>query len=976
MVTVLLLLCSPVQAGWSYLGDLSSYEETANAVELRGDQSLARIESFAEGVVRIRVAPFGEFARDFSWAVLDLKASGVIENLKESETDIQFNAGGMQVVAQRSPCRITIKDAKGNVLLSQESDRGIGWNAKSDHADGQAPVRVWHEFPDGTSVYGLGEKAGVLNKENQSWCMWNSDTYAYTANTDPMYMSVPFYVSDRNGVYHGVFFDNPWRSSFDFGKTDRNVASFGAEGGELTYYVIAGPEVKTVLQRYTKLTGRMELPPKWAIGYHQCRYSYFPEPRVREIVRNFKDKKIPCDVIWFDINYMDGYRCFTWDKTYFPDPGRMTGWLKQQGFHTIAILDPGIKTDPKYHVYHQGTKAGVWVKKADGDTYKGKVWPGEVVFPDFTNPGVREWWSDLFPPFLEDCGLDGVWNDMNEPSDFVGPNGTLPLDVVHNNEGLQATHLACHNIYGMQMARATLEGIRRTRPEKRAFTLTRASYAGGQRFGAAWTGDNLSSWEHLKMSIPMVLNMGISGMPFVGPDIGGFVKGATPELFARWIQVGALYPFSRTHTGSGNPDQEPWSYGREVEQIARVALTRRYCWMPYFYTLFEEASRTGVPVWRPLWMEGYHGPRWFENQAFMIGSDILVVPTLRPETADYRVPLPQGVWYNGNTGNIEGGGRDVEVDGALDVLPHFIRAGAIIPTQSAVMNTGEVADEPLIIDVWPYGESEGELYEDDGESLEFKKGVYRRTRFNCKVADDVITLVMLQPEGEYKPSPRTPLIKLHGVSGDIQRVLVASYADRPKITTGNVADSERMAEKPGSFYYDSEQKAWLIRMNPDEGYTQEVRIELSPIADRGDEPVVFEFDKKADEFAGHVAVSKPIYKDGVAKMIIREVWPPLVELPRLSLNAEDLPVLKVKMAVEHASKMKIRFASELAPADIGGEELCIDCIADGEFHEYTVDMANADSKWTGTIYWVEFSFPQGTRAGETIRFDRVSFEPR
>jgi alpha-glucosidase len=839
-------------------------------------------------------------------------------------------------------------------------------------------------MPDGVAVYGLGEKAGSLGKTGRAWTMWNTDAWAYGPATDPLYKSVPFFISARDGRFHGIFLDNPWRTTFDFGQQERNVLSFGAEGGELNYYVIAGPDPKDVIRRYTDLTGRMELPPKWALGYHQCRYSYFPESRMRQIASDFRRRRIPCDVIYFDIDYMDGYRCFTWHPEWFPDPKKLMGDLHDMGFHTVAIIDPGIKREPGYAVYDQGSELGAWLTKPDGQAYVGRVWPGPSVFPDFTSPKVRDWWSSLFPPFVAACGIDGIWNDMNEPADFAGPNHSVPLDLRHDNEGDPASHLACHNVYGMQMARATLEGLKRARPGERAFTITRATYAGGQRFGAAWTGDNISTWEHLRMSITMVLNLGASGLPFVGADIGGFVGGASPELYARWIQVGSLFPFSRTHTAWGNRDQEPWSFGPQVEDIARQALERRYAMMPYLYTLFEESARTGLPIMRPLWLEfPAHAP-WYDDWVFMLGPDVYVVPIVYPDARDLTHWLPPGVWFEANTGLIHASGQPVKIAAELDSLPLFVRAGAIIPMQSPVQSTTHVPEEPLILDVWPFGESAGELYEDDGATNGYQRGDYRRTRFRCVAEAQSVELTMSAPEGSYVPSERSPLVRLHGLPSAIDRVTctIGDAAQGTATGDANTVAGELTAgttppRRPGTYCHDADSGTWLVRMFPDSGKPQRVTVALArPRGGAGPgSGLIFDCADLGETVAHYDNMLPPSSGNGTIQLRIRGAWAPYIVLPRVRFSADSLSILKVRLSTEHTSRIDLRFATREDPSLSERELISFEATPDGQMHEYTVDLAQqSGGEWTGTVYWLRLDFGQGARAGERITLDRLAFE--
>ncbi|MCP4594705.1 MAG: DUF4968 domain-containing protein [bacterium] len=978
-VGVLLVLASSAEAGWQHLGPVTSWSVEESVLTVQCGPSAVRVEAVNEHVVRVRLAPDGRFSRDFSWAMVRQPSKGTLRQVQESADALRTSTGGLEIVAHRDPCRLEIRDADGRVLVADDPARGMGWQPQEGDAASQGgAVRAWQQWPDGARVYGLGEKTGSLNKNGRAWTMWNSDTPCYGGSTDPLYKSIPFFIVARDGRYHGVFFDNPWRSTFDFGQLERELLSFGAEGGELNYYVIAGPSPKDVVRRYTGLTGRIELPPKWALGYHQCRYSYYPAARVRQIAKTFRDKRIPCDALYFDIDYMDGFRCFTWDRDKFPDPKGLMDDLHGLGFHTVAIIDPGIKHDPGYSVYDSGTEQGVWLTKPNGEVYVGQVWPGPSVFPDFTRAEVRTWWAQLYPPFLRSSGLDGIWNDMNEPSNFVGPNGTVPLDLRHDNAGEPESHRAVHNVYGMQMSRATMVGLKRTDARRRAFVLTRATYAGGQRYAAGWTGDNLSTWDHLRMSIAMTLNLGVSGMPFVGPDIGGFVGGPAPELFARWIQVGALFPFCRTHCGWPSPDQEPWAFGPQVEDIARTALELRYELMPHLYTLFEESHRTGLPIMRPLWMEFPDMHRWYEDQVFMLGADMYVVPIVRPGARDFFHPLPPGVWYDVRTGLIHGGGQDVRIPANLENLPRFVRGGAIIPTQTPVQSTTETPQEPLILDVWPLGESEGWLYEDDGESMAYARdGIYRRTRFECKADGRVVALTMHAPEGSYMPPERTPLVRLHGLSSSIAALIVNVDNRGGRVgpgTAGFLSDSP-LPTAPGEYVYDEASGAWLVRMHPDGGRAQVLVVGLeAPQANTT--PISFDFSAAGNGIAHHGEILPPRYEDGVARFRVQSTWGPYIVLPRMSMSADAHPIMKIRLATEHTAKLGVRFATQEDPTLSDRSETIFDVTADGEMHDYTFDLSEVSAgKWTGTVYWVRIDFKDGVRAAELVTLDQVSFEP-
>ncbi|MEE9294413.1 MAG: TIM-barrel domain-containing protein [Phycisphaerae bacterium] len=991
---------------------------------LRCGEAAVRIEAVSQHVIRVRLAPAGKFGRDFSWAVLNTTGrhegtkarrhggnpqspivkrqssirKGRLVMTSEGPERIVVSTGEVSVVVHRNPCRLEVRDREGHVLVADDPARGMAWEetkarrhkgTKARRGRSESPIRnpqsairnrVWQRLDDGVAIYGLGEKTGPLNKRGRAWTMWNTDAYGYGPSRDPIYKSIPFFLSARDGRFHGVFFDNPWRSSFDVGHRERNVLSFGAEGGELNYYVIAGPHPKDVIRRYTDLTGRLELPPLWSLGYHQCRYSYFPESRVREIAATFREKKIPCDVIYFDIDYMDGYRCFTWNPRWFPQPKKLMDDLHAQGFHTVAIIDPAIKYEPGYFVYDQGTEIDAWLTRPDGETYIGRVWPGKAVFPDFTNPKVRDWWGDLYAPFLAASGLDGIWNDMNEPADFDGPNHSVPLDLRHHNEGEPASHLACHNIYGMQMVRATIEGMKRARPNQRPLAITRATYAGGQRYGATWTGDNTSNWEHLRMSVPMVLNLGVSGIPFVGPDIGGFAGGATPELYARWIQVGSLFPFCRTHTAWGNPDQEPWSYGAEVEQIARESLERRYALLPYLYTLLEEATRTGLPLMRPLWLEF---PReGGSDQAFMLGPDIHVRPIVHADARDFHHWLPPGAWFDVTTSLLHQNGEPVRIDADLHTLPLFVRAGAIIPQQSPVQSTMEEPAEPFILDVWPFGESTGTLYEDDGATFDYQRGEYRRTGFRCVADDEAVELTISAPTGSYVPPKRTPLVRLHALPAGIERVTCEIVDDKDPTKWRREAGSDKPTHdasvpKPGDFSYDAESRTWLVRMLPDRGRSQRLRAELSKPKVRDEGPVRFDFDDVGESIAYQNDLLTPAASDHGLRLTVHSTWDPYIVLRRLQLPADELPMLHVRLSTEHTARIGVHFAAVQDWSVAQRSYASFEVTADGTVHDYSIDLARvSQGKWTGTVYSVRLDFEDGVRSAEIVNLQSLSFQRR
>ena len=578
--------------------------------------------------------------------------------------------------------------------------------------------------PKGTDLYGTGEIAGPLRRNGKVTECWNTDAGGADEAHRSLYQSHPWVLGMRpDGTAFGVLADTTYRCRIDL----RDGIAFAAEGPEFSVYVIERKSPEEVLKGLADLTGRMELPPMWALGYHQCRWSYMSQEEGLSIARGFREHHIPCDTLWFDIDYMDGFRVFTFNPKTFPDPKGLNARLASMGFHNVYMIDPGVKADPGYGVYDSGTAKSVWVLAAAGGPQHGKVWPGDSLFPDFTRPETRAWWSSLYGPFMAQ-GVSGVWNDMNEPSNFGGPNGgTLPDDARHRGGGpfTPGDHARYHNAYAKFMVQASHDGIQAANPEKRPFLLTRAGYLGYQRYAATWTGDNRSTWRGMHDGITVVTNLGLSGQPFAGPDIGGFFdeEERTPErlstYFARSWALGALMPFSRGHTAAGMRRREPWALGPHVESVARAALERRYRLLPYLYTVFEEAARTGLPVLRPLFFADVkRADLRGEDHGFLLGADLAVQAPL--DAPEHRVELG---WPT-----LPSLAAD---DDDPDAPKVQVRPGAILPVRDAQEFTGEKPFDHLTLLIVPdaKGRAEGTLYEDAGDGFGYRRGDFRRSTF-------------------------------------------------------------------------------------------------------------------------------------------------------------------------------------------------------------------------------------------------------
>lgn len=753
LAAVFLIPSGSLLAAWHPVGPMKAMPSQGDQMVFRGESSIAAITALSPDIIRVRIAPGPSFGPDYSWAVVkkdwpripvDFSGSGNIRVMKTRDLEVRV---------QTSPFRVAFYDAAGTLISKDADRRGVA----SDGSD----IRCWKWMPAGEQYFGLGEKAGPLDKRGHSYAMWNTDAFGWGAATDPLYQDVPFFMALRNGRAYGIFFDNTYRSTFDFGSEFSNLYSFGAAGGEMNYYFFYGPDPKTVIERFTDLVGRTPLPPRWALGYQQSRYSYSPEKKVRFIAENFRERQIPCDVIHLDIAYMDGYRVFTWDKTRFPDPAKMISDLGKEGFRIVTILDPGIKVDPNYWVYQQGLAGHDFVTNPNGSIFEGAVWPGISAFPDFTSPRVRQWWGSLYRGLISD-GIAGFWNDMNEPSVFNVPSKTMPLDTVFYDHSLNSPQAKIHNVYGMLMSRATRAGVLRLRPNDRPFVLTRDTYAGGQRYAAVWTGDNTSTWDHLRISVRELLNMGLSGLTFAGADIGGFAESPSPDLYTRWLEAGVFYPFCRTHTTLGSREQDPWSYGIRREDINRDSIDLRYRLLPYLYNAFYQSSQTGLPVMRALLLDYPNDPEAVsQNEEFLFGDDLLVAPVVKEGEWKWDVYLPRGEWYDFWSDRKYEGPRTVTVDAPLGSIPIFARGGAIIPTRQLVQYTGQAPIDPLTFEIYPDGNSAREYYEDDGQTFDYQHGQFLREQIDVSQSPSQLSVNLSARQGSYDPPARSLVLRIH-----------------------------------------------------------------------------------------------------------------------------------------------------------------------------------------------------------------------
>jgi len=759
--------CLPTLGDTCFLGDVLSYERIGQSIRLRCQNGTVQITVLATDLLRVRTSPKSGSSVSWSYAVAkpDEQWPSVQYHLNESPEELEIRTARLVCRILKRPCLLAFLDLEGHLLHADSS--GVGWRD-------QRVVRFAKRPPD-EGVYGLGEKAFPLDRAGRRYELWNVDPQSYPPGAEPLYLNIPFYAALCHGRAYGLFYANTYRSWLDVGLGKPDETIYWSQSGELCYYFFYGPGLSTVVERYTELTGRMRLPPLWALGYHQSRWSYYPEARVREIAELFRTQRIPCDVIHLDIHYMHGYRCFTWDPARFPDPPALLKDLHAQGFRVVSMIDCGIKADRRYQVCADGLKQGVFSAYPDGKPAGGPVWPGESYFPDFTSPRVRAWWGQLYAPLL-DAGVDGFWNDMNEPT-VIGPGGrTLAGCVRHDWEGQGADHRQAHNVYGMQMARASMEGVQRLRPQERPFVFTRAGWAGVQRYATSWMGDNQSTWEHLKLSMAMVMSLGISGLAFTGPDIGGFWGNSEGELLVRWTQMGAFLPFFRNHSALVSASQEPWAFGEPYTSLNRSAIELRYRLLPYLYTAVWQCSQTGMPMVRPLAIAYSEDPATLAlDDQFLCGDALLIAPVCEAGATSRQVYLPAGGWYDFWTDEHHDEPATMDVHAPLERIPVFVRAGSVLPTWSIMQHTGAKPLERLILHVYA-GEGQSWLYEDDGHSLSHERGEYRLTSFVCQPTLQGGLSIARHAQGSYRPEYTQWEWHLHGLPHAPQHALVNGQA--------------------------------------------------------------------------------------------------------------------------------------------------------------------------------------------------------
>ncbi len=717
-------------------------------VRMQTANAHVELSVFSPSVVRVRIDRQA-LGRDFSYAVVG-KPQAVKTSVTQDEQELVLVTDALRVRVSKQPFAITFSTPDGTVISQDEPGLATSWVGDE--------VATYKKLQDGERFIGLGEKTGNLDRRGSAYTNWNTDAFRYGPGDDPLYASIPFYIGIHHGLNYGIFFDNSYQTDFNFGASNNRFSSFSAHGGEMNYYFIYHPRVADIIGSYTALTGRMPLPPLWSLGYQQNRYSYFPDTEVMRIAQTLREKKIPADGITLDIHYMDAYKLFTWDKARFADPSAMTAKLAAMGFKTTVIVDPGIKVEKGYGAYERGLKGDVFIKYPDGANYSGEVWPGWCNFPDFTSDKGRSWWREEVKTYAS-AGVAGLWNDMNEISTW---GQRMPSNVLFDFDGAPTTHQQAHNVYALEMTRASYEGMKAATGQ-RPFMLTRSGFAGLQRYSAIWTGDNRAEESHMLLGVRLLSSLGLSGVPFTGMDVGGFTGSPTPSLYARWMQIGAFNPYFRNHSASDTKSAEPWTFGEDVLTISRNYINLRYRLMPYLYSAFHDAAASGAPVMRSLAIDFTHDAKVYDpayQNQYMFGGAFLVVPF--ESTREFgKVHFPAGAWYDLYTDEVHAGAQDSVVELSVAKLPVYVKESSIVPVQSLVQSTSEKPTDTLAIHIYKGDASNRTTYyEDDGASFAYQKGAYYQRTISYDPAAKQIVFGAV--EGAYKSKFSKLEIVLHG----------------------------------------------------------------------------------------------------------------------------------------------------------------------------------------------------------------------
>ncbi|NVO19412.1 MAG: glycoside hydrolase family 31 protein [Bacteroidetes bacterium] len=799
------------------IGKVISWKKITSGIEGRSERAFFRIQIYDPNIIRVRVS-LSQIMPEFSYVLPDLMSFPKAQfDLSESNNQIEIRTSAIDLTIEKQPAfRLIFRNKSGKIISEDVAGQGFGTSFIGLRST------LYKKMQPGERFVGLGEVLGNLDKRGNAYTLNNTDTYKYGDPRLSMYCSIPFYIGIHEKEVYGIYYNNTHKTFFNFGLSTPGFTSITSEGGDADYFMIYDSDIPGILFHYTSLTGRMPLPPLWSLGYHQSRCSYYPQDKVEWLAKTFRQKKLPVDCIVLDADYLKDYEPFRINSLRFPDMIGLSARLKDMGIELTASVNPGIKVDTTYNAYLDGLQKDVFIKYSDGSNYTADIAPSLDNFVDFTNPKARNWWINNMK-FLPDHGIHGYWNDMNEPA--VG-GSYLPDNLSFDFDGRKANALEAKNLYGMLMARSSYESGLKFEQGKRPFVLTRSGFAGVQRYAAVWTGDNTARDEYLPGGVLLNIQMGISGVPFVGDDIGGYIGNTSPELFSRWMEVGMFAPYARNHKQAYSHSNEPWSYGEESEAISREYLGFRYRMLPYLYSAFYEASTTGIPVARSLCITDPFDDKVYEpsfQSQFTCGRAFMVVPVTSIETRK-SVYLPKGDWYDLYTEEKLNGCQTISSPCPIYQIPVFVRASSIIPMQSLVQSTKEKPSDTLIVHIY-FGNEKSTFiyYEDDGESFGFKEGKYFKRNIAFNPEDH--SLLFSKAEGNYQSKfPVTECI-FHGFPAGMDSIsvngqLVNERNLKLKLIDGlkyldevyDVSSYERLRMAETSVY----QKSVIIQNSPEE----------------------------------------------------------------------------------------------------------------------------------------------------------------
>lgn len=732
--------------------------DTGIELEL-GEGGLLRIDQLERGTVRVRMSGTSPMPEKPSGAIAATPV-GVKVDVVEAEGDIVMRSALTTVTVVKATAQVTVSRTGDGSVVLQDTVAGSGWDTET------GLIFTQKKAAENEAYFGLGARGGPVNRRGRRFVMNNVDRDAYGELSDPLYISIPYFYGVKDTKTWGLFLDNPAAPFFDMDSANNGAILFGASTGVLDYYVFTGPEPWTVSSAYGKLTGVTPLPPKWALGFHQSRYGYKTQKEFEDLADRLRSEKFPCDVLWFDIDYMKEYRNFTWNETAFPNPAAMNKRLAGQGFRSVNIVEPLYSvTDPNWYLLDL---LGYLLKNPDGTSNVSSIWFGYVGFLDFSRTDASQWYQSQIYAFLRDYGVSGLWQDLNEPAQNYFPY------VLHSFNGSPRPDTEARNVYALNMAKATWEAMTAYKPSERPWAISRSGYSGIQRYSANWSGDTLSSFDSLRVSLQMTINMAVSGQNFFGHDIGGFLGSPNYELYQRWLEFGSVIPLFRSHATDTTAPREPWSFGEANSPRIRDTIGFRYQLLPYIYSVFKEASDTGLPVVAPLWFYYTGDPATYTiDNSYLLGRDILVAPVTTEGARSREVYLPGGNdWVDFRSRKLYKGGQAIQVDAPLGAPPMFVRSGSVLPMGPVQQHTGDASAPGLALHIFQGDNprTEVEIYEDDGISLDHLSGRSARTRFESFQLQDFRALIGQRATFGYQLPARRLTAVYYGVTKAPTRV--------------------------------------------------------------------------------------------------------------------------------------------------------------------------------------------------------------